>query len=283
MEETPYGLWLWTVLGTYAAARVAQMFPNQVPWVFVVALHVLPALAFALIHGAAVYRIRGVLTFVLLSGAIGNASENLSIVTGFPFGRYHFTEVMGPKLFSVPILLGLAYIGMGYVSWTVARLILGDTSEPLAGRRLVTRPLAAAFVMVAWDFSMDAVWANLVHAWTWHEGGAYFGVPLSNFLGWYLTVYLIYQSFALLVARQPTARFHLSTRFWGLAVLFYAVSAAGNLFVLAPRGPRSVTDASGMTWSVSAILGGSALVSILVMGAFAFLAWTRLLDRAERD
>ena len=79
----------------------------------IVAAHVLFPLIFAFIDGARVYRVRGILIFMLICLAIGNLFENLSILTGFPFGRYHFTNVMGPKLLNVPVLLGLAYIGMG--------------------------------------------------------------------------------------------------------------------------------------------------------------------------
>src|SRR5580704_14944251 len=134
-------MWLWALLGIYAAARVAQMFAGTIPTVVLVSLHVLPALAFAVLHGAIAYRMRGILTFILLSVVIGNIFENLSIFTGFPFGRYHFTEAMGPKVLAVPILLGLAYVGMGYISWTVARVILGDDGRPLTGARVVTRPI----------------------------------------------------------------------------------------------------------------------------------------------
>jgi putative membrane protein len=282
-SPTGYYGWLWALLGIYAAARVAQMFPGTVPMVAVISLHVLPPLAFAVIHGAMVYRLRGILMFILLCVAIGNVFENLSVFTGFPFGRYHFTGVMGPRVFAVPILLGLAYVGMGYISWTVARVILGDPGEPLTGSRLLTRPLVAAFVMVAWDFSQEAIWSNFARGWKWHEGGAYFGVPLSNFGGWYLTVYLIYQSFALTVRtaamRTTTARATpANTRFWLIAVLFYGVSALGNLIVPGPRGVAVVTDAAGTVWPVSGILGTSALVSVLVMGAFTLIAWVRLVD-----
>ena len=236
--------------------------------VLIVALHVLPPLVFAVMHGARAYGRRGILAFVLLCILIGNAMENLGVATGFPYGRYHFTDVMGPKVFAVPILLGLAYIGMGYISWVVARAILGES----AGR--MTLPLAAAFVMVAWDLSMDPVWSNLVDAWRWHEGGAWFGVPVSNFFGWYLTVWLIYQSFALWVGPVTLGRGYLR-----VAVAFYAVCAIGNLFdVLAPH-PEAITDASGALWRVSAILGESAIVSIFVMGALAVIAWVRLDDR----
>jgi uncharacterized membrane protein len=247
--------------------------------VAVIALHVLPPIAFTLLHGAIVYRPKGILIFIILSVTIGNFLENLSIFSGFPFGHYNFTDVMGHKILEVPILLGLAYIGMGYISWTVARIILGDAGETLKGSRLVTRPLVAAFLMVAWDLSQEAVWANLVGAWRWHDGGAYFGVPLTNFFGWFITVYLIYQSFALIVRTGgPKA----DTGFWMIPVLFYGVCAAGNLLVPFPAGIRTVTDAAGTEWPVSGILGTSRLISILLMGAFTVLAAVRLLDSRSK-
>jgi len=256
------------------------MFPDTIPPVVLVSLHVLPALAFAILHGAIAYRMRGILTFILLSVVIGNIFENLSIFTGFPFGRYHFTDVMGPKVLAVPILLGLAYAGMGYISWTVARVILGDAGAPLTGSRLITRPIVAAFVMVAWDFSQEAIWSNLVHGWRWHDGGSYFGVPLANFFGWYLTVYLIYQAFELATRGKSST---VDSGFWLTAVLFYGVAGLGNLLVPAPAGIGIVTDASGTAWPVSGILATSALVSVLVMGAFTVLAWVRLVDNSVRS
>ena len=268
-------VWLWVLLGIYAAARVTQRFPGDIPMVAIIALHVLPPIAFTLVHGAVVYRLRGILIFVLLTVLLGNFLENLSIFSGFPFGHYHFTDVMGPKILAVPILLGLAYIGMGYISWTVSRVILGDAGEILMGSRMVTRPLVAAFLMVAWDFSQEAIWSNLVGAWRWHGGGAYFGVPLSNFLGWYLTIYLIYQIFTLTVR---TGGVKLDRRFWLIPVLFYGICALGNLLVPVPQAIRTVRDAAGTEWPVSGILATSRLISILLMGSFTLLATVRLLD-----
>jgi hypothetical protein len=60
----------------YAAARVAQAFPNKVPMVALAAAHVLLPLLFALIHGAQVYRLRGVLIFTALCLVVGNVLEN---------------------------------------------------------------------------------------------------------------------------------------------------------------------------------------------------------------
>ncbi len=275
---------LWALIALYAAARVLQVFPGKVSMLAVVASHVFPPAIFALIHGAMLYRSRGILTFAALCLVIGNISENLSILTGFPFGRYYFTDVMGPKLFHIPILLGLAYLGMGYLSWTLGYLILGDMRSPLAGSRVVTLPLVASFIMVAWDLSMDPVWSNIVHAWIWLKGGAYFGVPVVNFLGWYLTVYVFYQLFALYLRGRSTNPGPLPSSYWHLAVLFYGVSAAGNiLLAIPPAGLSVVSDPTGAQWKVSDITGACALTSIFIMGAFALLAWVRLADQKAEN
>jgi len=180
----------------------------------------------------------------------------------------------------VPIFLGLAYLGMGYLSWTLGRVILGGSQRPLGGSRVVTLPLIAALIMVAWDLCMDPVWATVVHAWIWQQGGAYFGVPVSNFLGWYLHVYILYQLFALYLRCRPTNRSPLPSGYWRLAVLFYGVSAAGNLLLVIPRpGFSLVTDPTGKEWQVSSITAACALASIFTMGAFALLAWIRLTGR----
>jgi len=265
------------LVALYAIARVLQLFHGKIPLLAIVVLHVLPPAIFALLHGAMLYRLRGIVVFTCLALITGNAFENLGILTGFPFGEYYFTDAMGPKLFRVPILLGLAYVGMGYLSWTLGRLILGHARDPLSGYRLVAVPLIAAFLMVAWDLSMDPVWSTLMHAWIWLRGGAYFGVPVSNFLGWYLTVYVLYQLFALyLRGRSPTTA-PLPAGFWHLAVLFYSVSAAGNVLLTIPTpGPLVTSDPTGAQWKVIDITHTCALISIFTMGAFAVLAWARL-------
>lgn len=236
--------------------------------VAMVALHVLPPGAFALLHGAALYRPRGIAVFSALCLGIGSAAEVASLRTGFPFGHYEFTGVMGPKLLGVPYLLALAYLGMGYLSWILAQLILGRPR----GWRMVAVPALAAAVMTAWDLSSDPLWSTIAHAWIWRDGGPYFGVPLSNFAGWYLTAFVYYACFAFYL-RGCKPDFAASR---GMPVLFYALSAAGNLVVLIPRPrPAWLADPAGVQWRVADITAACALVSVLLMGTFAMLAWRR--------
>src|ERR1700727_1261289 len=115
------------ILVTYAAARLAEILTTSAPRLGVVALDVLSALAFALVDGYRHFRRRSIAVFVGLCLVIGNVVENLSIRTGFPFGRYDFLSLMGPKLLHVPILLGCAYVGMAYVSWILGCIIVGTS------------------------------------------------------------------------------------------------------------------------------------------------------------
>lgn len=274
-------LLLLTLLFLYLAARILQLYAGRVPNLLIVVLHVLPPALFALIHGARIYRMRGILVFTALCLGMATFFESVSLRTGFPFGHYWFTNLMGPKLFDLPILLVLAYVGMGYLSWVVAVAILDCQNAPLSGKNVVCLPLLASFVMTAWDFSMDPVWADIDHAWVWRDGGSYYGVPVSNFAGWILTAYVFYQLFALYVRYRvsvPSPRGH-----WRLAILFYAASAAGNFLVVAPASLGTVfVDHAGKHWMISGILWACRLVSIFLMIPLGLIAWLKAskVDRA---
>ncbi|MGB7846188.1 MAG: carotenoid biosynthesis protein [Candidatus Acidiferrum sp.] len=291
---------LWVCIAAYAGADVsfllAGLYPGHVPVVVSVALHIFPPLVFALLHGATLYGWRGACMFAGLSVLVGNLFENLSIRTGFPFGRYSFTERMGPKILQVPVLLGLAYVGMGYLSWTVASAMLRARRDRLAGWRVATLPLLATVVMTSWDVAMDPIWSTVGRLWIWQEGGGYFGVPASNYFGWLLTNYVIYQLFALWLmgwggASDSAIGFengagveNLSKGYLRVALIFYVVTAVGNLLLTIPR-PRHpvVSDAAGAAWRVSDITAACAVASVLLMGAFAISAWVRVAERSRES
>jgi putative membrane protein len=50
--------------------------------------------------------------------------------------------------------------------------------------------------MVLWDLAMDPASSTIQKLWIWEKGGGFFGVPLSNYVGWFLTVYVFMQLFA---------------------------------------------------------------------------------------
>jgi len=264
------------ILTLYAFVRILEVLRISTPSAPIVALEILSALTFALIHGAQHYRLRGILVFAAICLLIGNIMEYIGVQTGFPYGHYQFLPLMGPQLLDVPILLGLAYIGMAYVSWTLARLVLRATAARPEGPQVITLPLLAAVIMTAWDFAQDPVWSTLLHAWRWRDGGIWFGVPLTNYAGWFFTVFLIYFAFA-----QYLRRFAITTQpafpHWRAAILLYFFCAIGNVLqLLRPQTVDLIADPAGTLWHTAAILRASALVSIFIMGSFALLAWVRI-------
>ncbi|WP_263382724.1 carotenoid biosynthesis protein [Granulicella arctica] len=164
---------LGSLLLLYSGSRILQLYTAWVPLLLVVVLHVIPPAAFALIHGIERYGPRGMLTFTVLCLGIASFFETLSLRTGFPFGHYAFTKVMGPKLFELPILLALAYLGIGYISWTEAQRMLRSRHKPSSIAGILLPPLLASVMMVAWDLAMDPVWATINRAWIWRDGGAW--------------------------------------------------------------------------------------------------------------
>jgi uncharacterized membrane protein len=227
---------------------------------------------FGFLHGAATYGWRGILFFLVVCLGVSNAFENLSILTGFPFGWYHYSNAMGPKLFLVPVLIGPAYFGVGYLSWTLARAILGDGDAGLPGLLSFATPVIASFIMVSWDLTIDPMMSTINGSWVWHNGGSYFGVPVSNFLGWYLTVYVFFQCFAL-YSRRRVATFTKVSGYWATSLFAYtSIIAAPVLSLLLGTEPTTLTDPAGHIWQAQDIRSVEAVVCLFTALPFWLLA-----------
>jgi len=262
---------LWGLVAAYAVMTfVITAFPGVIPRpILILVLTFLPV-AFALLHGARRYGWAGMLVFLVACLAVSNVLENLSIMTGFPFGHYYYTGNLGAKLFLVPMLIGPAYFGTGYLAWVLGTVLIGDVRSRGSAFTTLAVPFIASFLMVAWDLSMDPTNSTIRHSWIWQQGGGYFGVPLTNYLGWSLTVYVFFQLFALyLHFRRPRteAETHaLSTSYFAQATVMYAVIGLGVVLAYLVGVPNtSVTDAAGVVWQRTSIAEGTATVAIYTM------------------
>jgi uncharacterized membrane protein len=78
--------------------------------------------------------------------------------------------------------------------------------------------------MTAWDLVMDPVMVASGH-WVWDGlNGAYHGIPLQNFWGWWLTVFTTFAVYMLISSKAHPQN---EKRFDRLAVLSYLVTALG--------------------------------------------------------
>jgi putative membrane protein len=135
-------------------------------------------------------------------------SEFSSIHTGFPYGLYHYIETTrGQEIWvlGVPFMDSLSYVFLAYASYSVALLILSPVRKsPWLFSVLETRKIRnslfttflGTFLFVYLDIIIDPVALQgdrwfLGRLYAYPEGGVYFGVPLSNFAGWFLTGFLM--------------------------------------------------------------------------------------------
>ncbi|MEL6893762.1 MAG: carotenoid biosynthesis protein [Actinomycetota bacterium] len=108
------------------------------------------------------------------------AIERIGTRTGFPFGRYAYTDALRPQIAHVPIIVPLAWFGMGLPSREAASAALGARSTP-AGRLAL-----GSLAMTAWDLFLDPQMVGEGY-WRWAKRGVYRGIPLQNFAGWFIT------------------------------------------------------------------------------------------------
>ncbi len=156
-------------------------------------------IAFVILHGSHQWGWRRVLSFAITIFCIAWFFETVSINTGFPFGNYSYGENMWPFFGNVPVAVMPAYWVMAYVCWSLAISLRKRIDGPMDRNFMIGVPVIGALLMVIWDLSMDPLRAIAEQRWHWHDGGSYFGVPYTNFLGWFFVTWLMFQIFAILV------------------------------------------------------------------------------------
>jgi bisanhydrobacterioruberin hydratase len=170
---------------------------------------------------------RATLSLLALS-LFAYAIESAGVATGFPYGRFFYGDALGPTVAGlVPFLLPLSY----------APLVVGAVAAAWGGRSRLLHVVRAALLLVWMDVVLDPG-ATSLGFWVWPEGGVYYGVPPSNFVGWLLSGTL---AAALLLA---TGRWSeapkpalldsatISTAFWTAVAIFSGIVVPALLGVV---------------------------------------------------
>jgi uncharacterized membrane protein len=185
---------------------------------------------FSLSHAIYTLGLRHALIFLAFTALISMAFEAAGVATGAVYGPYHYTDRLGPKLFDVPLAVPMSWFMVVYPSYALANMLVDGhvVSKPHAGPgRTIGLAALSALAMTAWDMALDPQMVIAGH-WVWHVEGAYFGIPVQNFVGWLATTLTVYLAYRALEARWPPRPWGAaSPAFERLPLVVYALLASG--------------------------------------------------------
>ena len=152
----------------------------------------------------------------ILSGFAGYLiawlSELSSIHNGFPYGYYHYLENTKGKeiwVLGVPLMDSISYVFLAYASYSLALLIISPICrskriiyvlETIAIRNSLFARILGTILFVYLDIIIDPVALKgdrwfLGQIYGYPSPGVYFGVPLSNYCGWFVTGFFMIYAF----------------------------------------------------------------------------------------
>jgi putative membrane protein len=215
---------------------------------FFTPLLTLLAFIFALLHGSQNLGWRHTLLLLFLTFAVSLLFECVGVATGLIYGPYHYTAKLGPKFLGlVPLLIPVAWFMMTYPSYVLAKRLTPAIKSIWRWRLLVSA--VGALIMTAWDLPMDPMMVAGGH-WVWEQPGAYFGIPLQNYWGWWLTTFVTFWLF-LSLARLKPEQSPSTAPFSHLAVWSYAITGTSSLltdFEFGLSGPALVGIFAMLPW-----------------------------------
>jgi putative membrane protein len=141
--------------------------------------------------------------FTAIAWAVAYAAEFSSTRNGFPFGLYHYVDATRDRelwLSNVPFFDSLSFTFLCYLGHALAVLLwaplvvrrddfqVADTRAIRTSTRVL---LTGAFLTMLLDVVIDPVTLQgerwfLGRIYYYPNGGVHFGVPLSNYAGWFL-------------------------------------------------------------------------------------------------
>ncbi|NRF91959.1 carotenoid biosynthesis protein [Paenibacillus frigoriresistens] len=128
---------------------------------------------------------------IIFIGAMTFLIEEVGVRTGWPFGKYSYTDVLGVSLGHVPLAIPCAWIG---ILIAVVNMIT------------TTNRWLRALYMGTWTVIFDMVLDPVAFArqfWVWQEQGDFYGIPATNFVSWFVLAALI----SLLFPKQRPSKY----------------------------------------------------------------------------
>ena len=224
-------LTLYTLIVTYV---VLSFFFGAEYQAFLTPLSTLIAFTFAVDHSLQRLGRSKALLLLAVTAGVSLLFECVGVATGLVYGPYSYTDRLGMKVFDlVPLIIPVAWFMMSYPSFIITSRIVPARQNIFAWR--VGFAAVGALVMTSWDIAMDPMMVAADH-WIWQNPGPFFGIPLQNYWGWWLTIFAAFLLF-LAVAKITPASLQTTDRgFDRQAVLSYTIAGLSTILVCLQTG-----------------------------------------------
>ncbi|MFH0791746.1 MAG: carotenoid biosynthesis protein [bacterium] len=133
--------------------------------------------------------------FILIGMIVGTVMEHFGLKYGVIFGGEYVYSMSFPAIFTVPLPVVLFWPVFIYTSYSLVNsfLVWFRKNKP---SRLKGNWLTVIFLVVcdgllvtAIDLFMDPLQV-IDGNWSWIGGGAYYGIPVGNFIGWFVVAFI---------------------------------------------------------------------------------------------
>jgi len=101
--------------------------------------------------------------------------EYIGVRSGYPFGRYSYTNTLSPAVFSVPIAITLSWFSLTVNSFLLSKFLLFESKN-------IYIVLVSAFIILGVDFLLEPFASSVNGFWLWESSI----IPFQNYMSWFI-------------------------------------------------------------------------------------------------
>jgi len=139
-------------------------------------IHITPLALLVTVYLLAIYHrpyTRNTLLLFLLIYFLGYFIEVVGVKTSLIFGSYEYGKALGIKVFETPLLIGLNWLYLTYISVDIMK----NSFKTKPWLTIISAPL----LMLIYDIVLEQV-APKMDMWSWESSSA----PIKNYVAWYI-------------------------------------------------------------------------------------------------
>jgi bisanhydrobacterioruberin hydratase len=165
------------------------------------------------------YSTKSVVFSIVLLSFYAYIIETLSILTGFPYGYFHYNNLFGYTIFdTTPIILPVLWLPIILSVFIVVQ-------HKLPQQKIFLSVVTTSLLALVFDFIFDPIATNMLSIWKYdcYSTVCVLNVPITNFLGWFFSGLVAALILVLTLKRKQASlnKFSFVLNFYKYQVVFW--------------------------------------------------------------